>query len=359
MSITEKLYEPFGQLPSRRGRGGVYTFIPSNKIFDRLNEVFGVNWSSESTTHEIVGENVIVKVRVTVKDPETKEYFFQEGFGGAPLNQNEAGDPYKSAYSKALKDACKHWGLGLHKSEESGQVAPQTPATPPAAPTPAAPVAPQTPATPQAPVVEQPVAAPQAAPAAPPLTPQVPDMGLPPNVPEVVEQAIPVQQVAPPVEQPVAAPVAPQAPAVPQMPSTPQVAPATPAAPAAAVAPPTPSAPQVAPEQPAQSRPSDVPLSPIERVKRAKQQAPEEPAIPAVPPPSSAVESPAPTDASEGMITSVQKVAIEGLIEMKGLNYDEIATKALGLASGSAPAVETLTHNQAISVIQYINNKFK
>ncbi|RLI71556.1 hypothetical protein DRO91_05490 [Candidatus Heimdallarchaeota archaeon] len=373
MSVTEKLYESFGELPSRRGRGGFYTFIPSRYIFDRLNEVFGVQWSSEAITHEVVGDNVIVRVRVTVRDPETKEYFYQEGFGGAPLNQNEAGDPYKSAYTKALKDACKHWGLGLHKEDaESGGTRPTTPVQPPTTPSPA-PTAPTAPASEPLPASMLPPG--QVQRQQMPPQPAAPTADLPPNVPRVVEESIPVQQV-PTQEPPVQAPPQPSqqsipTPPTPQAPtSVPQTE--TPVAPAAAVEPPAPQTPTVpetpVPAQPAApqapSRPADVPLSPIERVKRAKQNAQEESAIPAVPTPNSAVQSPpanpAPENTSgEAMITSVQKVAIEGLIDMKGLNYDEIAAQALGITSGSVPPVETLSHTQAISVIQYINNKYK
>ena len=378
MSIKDLFYESFGDLPSRRGPGGFYSYVKWQDVADRMNQIFGVNWSSEAISHEVIGDNVIVRVRVDVRDPETKEHFYQEGFGGAPLNQGEPGNPFKSAYSKALKDACKKWGIALYKDEEE--------VPPSAAPEMTSP--PEMPATPAA-------------------EKTVPDSSafaapLPPNVPKTVQQEVTLQQEPPAVPEntppapatPVMPEVAPVAPAVPEPTPPPAAAvePPIPQQPAAPVVPeqpvpPTPTAPEAptqeapAPPQPATplpSRPADVPLNPTERVKRAKQQAtppaPEAPvapatpaetppAMPSVPGPDTGLTTPNPnpapqnTNTTEGQITGVQKVAIEGLLEMKGLNYDDVTVKALGLPEGStAPAIETLTHSQAISVIRHINN---
>jgi hypothetical protein len=93
-------------------------------------------------------------------------------------------------------------------------------------------------------------------------------------------------------------------------------------------------------------------------------QTPEVSPIPAVPGPSTGIPTPNPGNGApaptEGQITGVQKVAIEGLIDMKGLEYNDVTTKALELPAGSAvPAIETLSHAQAISVIRYINDLYK
>ena len=373
MSVKEQFYESFGDLPSRRGPGGFYSYVKWQDVADRMNQIFGVTWSSETISQEVVGDNVIIRVRVMVRDPETKEYFFQEGFGGAPLGQGEPGNPFKSAYSKALKDACKKWGLALYKDDESAPAS--------SAPTPQV----------SLPSNEAPaLATPQVS--APPL-PDMPEIpaavtaSLPPNVPKIVQQEVTLTQAPPVVENTLPPEPTPEAPPVaapvPPAPEPPQVAP-----PAAAVAPPAPQQEQVAPPVPQQTappetpqvaaRPADVPLSPIERVKKAKQQSqvlpptpaetlpqtPEVSPIPAVPGPSTGIPTPNPGNGApaptEGQITGVQKVAIEGLIDMKGLEYNDVTTKALELPAGSAvPAIETLSHAQAISVIRYINDLYK
>jgi len=389
MNISEKLYESFGKLPSRRGRGGIYSYIKWKDVADRMNKTFGIDWSSEAVFQDIINDNVIIRVKVTVKNPESGEYVFQEGLGGASLNDGEPGDPFKAAYSKALKDACKKWGVALYKeeSEKSTSVSttPARPATPPAPPvSPTTPrqniTSPSVPSTPSAPttppsnhevketVVDAPtvleVKAPPA-PITPPATPAVtqpatpaPTPPLPPGVPEIVEQTIVVKQETSPeptMETP-SAPVEPKVPAA-------AVAPPMPATPKAA---PTPVQEQpVAPTPPAQplpSRPDNVPLSPTERVKRMKEnKAAVKEEMPTVPPPNNNITTPPsnPGIHTESGINNVQKVAIEGLLDMKGLNYDEITLKALELTEGPPPELESLSYAEAIKVIRYVNDLYK
>lgn len=118
MAIKEKFYEPL-EIRTRKGRGGNFNYVAWQDVVNRLNEILGTSWSSELKTSEIIGDNVIVRVRVSFIDPETNEYCCQEGFGGAINDERlEAGSPFKAAYSKALKDACKKWGLGLYLEDE-------------------------------------------------------------------------------------------------------------------------------------------------------------------------------------------------------------------------------------------------
>lgn len=118
MAIKEKFYEPL-EIRTRKGRGGNFNYVAWQDVVNRLNEILGTSWSSELKTSEIIGNNVIVRVRVSFVNPETKEYCCQEGFGGAINDERlEAGSPFKAAYSKALKDACKKWGLGLYLEDE-------------------------------------------------------------------------------------------------------------------------------------------------------------------------------------------------------------------------------------------------
>lgn len=118
MSIKDQFYVPL-EVRSRRGRGGEFNFVAWQDVANRLNDIFGINWSSELKTSEIVGSNIIVRVRITVRNPETNVDYWQEGFGGAVNDERlEAGSPFKAAYSKAIKDACKKWGLGLYLEDE-------------------------------------------------------------------------------------------------------------------------------------------------------------------------------------------------------------------------------------------------
>ena len=122
MSTKEALYEKFEDIPSRRGRGGTYSYVRWQDVADRMNTVFNSNWSSRVEFQEVINGNVIVRVSVSIVDDEGRVHT-QEGFGGAPLDDNnEAGNPFKSAYSKALKDACKKWGVGLYLEEDGGEV---------------------------------------------------------------------------------------------------------------------------------------------------------------------------------------------------------------------------------------------
>lgn len=116
--LKARLYESFNVL-SRKGRGGTYQYVEWKDVADRMNSIFGVNWSSSLQSVEVLNNNVIVRIRVEIYDELTKNYYHQEGFGGAPLDEKlEAGNPHKAAYSKALKDACKKWGVALFLEEE-------------------------------------------------------------------------------------------------------------------------------------------------------------------------------------------------------------------------------------------------
>lgn len=370
MNISEKLYETFGELPSRRGRGGVYSYIKWQNVADRMNKTFGIHWSSEAVFQDVIEDNVIVRVKVTVKSPELEQDFFQEGYGGAPLNDgSEPGNPFKAAYSKALKDACKKWGVALFKdgveekpSEQASPIVPPAaPVKPPTAPAPttvAEPVTQTVPDMPSAPTAPATPTTQPIIPATPTMTPPA-SPPLPPGVPQIVEETVVVKQEAPaaPVMEPPSPTVVsekmPAAAVAPPMPSTP-----TPAKPATPEVAPTPVT-SVAEALP--SRPANVPLSPTERVKKMKESKESAKQMPTVPAPNNDIAtSPSnPGTPTETAINNVQKVAIEGLLDMKGLSYDEIVPKALGLAEGPAPVIESLSYAEAIKVIRYVNDLYK
>jgi len=123
--MRDLLYKKFTDVPTRPGRGGTYSYIKWQDVADRMNQIFGVQWSSEVVYQDVIGSNVVTRIRVSILDTNTGNLFFQEGFGGAPIDdRQEAGTPFKAAYSKALKDACKKWGVGLY-IEEDGDVEPE------------------------------------------------------------------------------------------------------------------------------------------------------------------------------------------------------------------------------------------
>jgi len=118
LGIKEQFYAPFDNVKSRRGRGGVYDYVTWKNVADRMNSIFGMNWSSEMKSLDTMNGSIIIRVGVCAKDPVSGEDFCQEGYGGAVIRDGEdPGTAHKSAYSKALKDACKKWGVGLHLTE--------------------------------------------------------------------------------------------------------------------------------------------------------------------------------------------------------------------------------------------------
>ena len=122
--IKDDLYKPFDNIRSRKGRGGTYDYVSWKNVADRMNELFGIRWSSEVITESLVNNTVLVRVRVRVTDPEDGSCasYYQEGYGGAAMFDNEEpGSSRKSAYSRALKDACKKWGVGLWLEEDENQ----------------------------------------------------------------------------------------------------------------------------------------------------------------------------------------------------------------------------------------------
>lgn len=115
MGFKEDLYKPFTEVDKRQGRGGYYDYIKWRHVADRMNEVFDGRWSSKVMAETVTATDVVVRIAVTVVDPLDGISFTQEGYGGATIRSGEeAGTAQKSAYSKALKDACRKWGVGLY-----------------------------------------------------------------------------------------------------------------------------------------------------------------------------------------------------------------------------------------------------
>ena len=200
--MKDLLYKKFADVPTRPGRGGTYSYIKWQDVADRMNQVFGIQWSSEIVYQDVIGSNVVIRIRVSVLDTNTGNLFFQEGFGGAPIDdRQEAGTPFKAAYSKALKDACRKWGVGLY-IEEDGDVEPEvipfpkTPTTTPFVPVSPKQEAPMPPVAQKQEVKITTTTLPKSVPPVPPTAP--------PTVADTskVTNTIPIQQVAPAVKVP-------------------------------------------------------------------------------------------------------------------------------------------------------------
>jgi len=309
-TLKDALYKPFDNVDSRPGRGGTYDYIKWQHVADRMNQVFGTYWSSQIVSEHILNNDsdIILRVKIEVSDPETKETFSQEGYGGASVrNGEEAGTAFKSAYSKGIKDACKKWGIGLYLSEDHAESAPvrsynsgPSTQTPPVQSIPVAPVA------------------------------SAPSAGY---QPEPVQQVAPVQQPEP----------------IQSMPST-QPAPVEMPAPvnSAMGMPPAPVSPVVA------SGVAPVaPVTPVASVPEAQ------PAPVQIAP----TEQPAPTvqDNSDtpGTVTAVQSLAISNMAKMHGAQTEEevltmiINTDAAGLGRQIA-SLKDLSYNEAVKIIRTV-----
>lgn len=121
---------PVYQKPGR----GNYSYVKSVDVMDRMNKVFAGRWNSEVVMEKQTDKCVVLRVRVTVED--SNNFFYHEGFGSQQLfdqHLNDLGQAYKSAYSKALRDACRKWGVGLYLEEDGEEnmaiTSPISPAT--------------------------------------------------------------------------------------------------------------------------------------------------------------------------------------------------------------------------------------
>lgn len=133
--ILEQLYKPF-TLKSRPGQGGQsFQYIEIEDIVDRMNRVFGGNWTTEVVEEKIVEDQILIRVRVGVRDVlhegEGANFYYQEGyasqllarfnFGDKKGQPIDVGNSFKSAMSKAIKTAVSRWGVGLYLEKASDE----------------------------------------------------------------------------------------------------------------------------------------------------------------------------------------------------------------------------------------------
>ena len=320
--ILEKLYEPF-ELKSRIGVGNkIFKYVPSDDIVDRMNKVFMGEWSTEVVQSEVIEDQILIRVRVYVKDPSNADSktYFHEGYASqliAKYTQGvktgqiiDIGNTYKSAMSKAIKTAVAKWGVGLYL--EKGSVNEGSGAGswgPPSIPT----------AAPEIKPVEQPapMSAPVVLPTAPPIVVPVAASGFPPaNAPVIAPVAAPV---ATPVNIPSG------------MPNIPMDTP-VPVAPVA---------------DPLGGMPGSAPVFTDDNV------------VVTQPAPSAGFNPPVGSIPSQGAVenlTAVQKVAIENILSVHSKSFDELAPLALQRTDNIPSDIEKLSYQDAVKLIQYGNN---
>lgn len=292
--IFDGFYEPL-DVKMRKGRGTNYAYVTSDDVTDRMNKLFEGNWSSAAEYQDVINNEVIIRVRVTVEDPETKHRFHHEGYGGHVSAGGEPGSAFKSAYSKALANACRRWGVGLYLSDQN-EGAPIEEAPVINAP----PVVNNTPPTVNTPPKE--IASMVSNPAGPPMSkpPVPPASNKPPVVSDTTLQQVIIEKPEP----------------VNEIPKTPKPMPH--GAPLPGVKP---------------------PLTTVEN------------SIADISEPNNGLGT---TENFDG-ISDVQKIAIQSFFDMRGFKYEDLASGALN----RTPDINTLTHDEAVSVIQYGNDLYK
>ena len=122
--IIEILKRPFAKElhKHREGRNGKkLDYVEVQNYVDRLNEAFTYEWSFELTRREIIGEQIVVEVKLTAAG------LTKTGLGGAAITRGEdnktviaLGDDIKIAEADGLKRACRLLGVGaeLYASDQ-------------------------------------------------------------------------------------------------------------------------------------------------------------------------------------------------------------------------------------------------
>ena len=122
--IIQILKRPFAQelIKHRQGHDGKQlSYVEIQAYVDRLNEGLEHDWSFELTRREIIGDQILVEVKLTAAG------LIKTGIGGAAITRGEdnktvlsLADDIKMAEADALKRACRLLGIGseLYASEQ-------------------------------------------------------------------------------------------------------------------------------------------------------------------------------------------------------------------------------------------------
>lgn len=130
--LRELLTKPFtqDQIQQRSGgKRGMFSYVNSALIKQRLNEAFDFQWSWDITDFKVQDNQCFVVGRLSAQiDGVTVS---KMGFGGKTIS-GELGDDLKAAASDAIKVAASLFGIGLHMyTENKPQQTPPGPGYPP------------------------------------------------------------------------------------------------------------------------------------------------------------------------------------------------------------------------------------
>lgn len=114
--VIDILTRPFDKnlIKHRRANDGTQlVYVEINHYIGRLDEAFQHDWSYELTRREIVGEQVIVEVRLTAAG------LVKTGLDGVTITRENGAavsiaDDAKRAEAGALRRACRLFGIGEH-----------------------------------------------------------------------------------------------------------------------------------------------------------------------------------------------------------------------------------------------------
>jgi hypothetical protein len=127
--IMKGLCEPFPpeKIKKRKGRSGQWwDYVEASEVINRFNEVLGCAWSVTEEESLVISNSVVKRVRIEIPDPDNPDRsYVRDGWASHPVG-NDPGDCMKSAFSKALTKAASLFGVGLHlwgvSSENAGGV---------------------------------------------------------------------------------------------------------------------------------------------------------------------------------------------------------------------------------------------
>lgn len=317
--VLEDLYKPF-DVHTKPGQG--FRYIKSSDVVDRMNRTFSGNWNTKVIKNEIMEDIVVIQVEVTVYPVEDNPAvcYTHTGFGSSAIKRyssgpNEGkiidlGSVYKAAQSLAIRNACSKWGVGLNLEEEDG-TEPRASSTKSNTsnipkPDPGRPVTEEVKAKTNIPMPKEKTVSSSVS-----FNPK-PNEELPKPV-----NPFPTPKTETPVKK-----EAVKAPSFPSGPSSP---------------------PQKTNNAPVETK-NDTPF-------------------PKIPMPKEVSATQATNKSDSDMISDVQKAALNGLLTIRGLEYNKLVKDAFdskGLTLDSeVPDPDDLTYKQAVAVIRYGNDLFK
>jgi hypothetical protein len=96
-----------------------YTYVSIDLMIGRLNEVFGVDYSTEIIETKIGADFVMVQCRISYADSKGERHF-KDGIGACPYPKKgmDIDDVCKTAYAEAIKKACNQLGIALYLWDE-------------------------------------------------------------------------------------------------------------------------------------------------------------------------------------------------------------------------------------------------